>query len=78
MKPCLQLKRFPSQSSGGNRARDRLIIKPTVNHSAIGRREPETERQTDNQHARARETEREREREGEMNSVLLTLQQLHS
>ena len=38
MKSRLQLKRFPSSASVGNRARDSLIIKPALNpHSAAGR-----------------------------------------
>ena len=85
MKSHLQLKRFPSLASVGNRARDSLIIEPALNpHSATGRIERQRDRATANQRdgqiIRERETDREREterdREGEMKTVLLTLQQL--
>ena len=70
MKSRLQLKRFPSPASVGNRVLDRLIIKPALNpHSATGRIERQRDRVTANQ--------RQRDREGEMKTVLLTLQQLH-
>ena len=86
MKSRLQLKRFPSSASVGNRARDSLIIKPALNpHSATGRIERQRDRATANQRdgqiiregERERLTETERDREGEMKTVLLTLQQLH-
>ena len=88
MKSRLQLKRFPSSASVGNRARDGLIIKPTLNpHSATGRIERQRDRATANQRDRQIKKERERERERdrqtdrdretEMKTVLLTLQQLH-
>ena len=78
MKPRLQLKRFPSSPSVGNRARDGLIIKPAFNfHSATGRIERQRDRATANQQDGQIIREREREREGEMTTVLLTLQQLH-
>ena len=76
MKSRLQLKRFPSPASVGNRVLGRLIIKPALNpHSATGRIESDSQpaRWTDNQ----RERERQRDREGEMKTVLLTLQQLY-
>ena len=68
MKSRLQLKRFPSSASVGNRARDGLIIKPTLNtHSATGRIERQRDRATANQRdgqiIRERERESVRERE---------------
>ena len=84
MKSRLQLKRFPSPASVGNRVLDSLIIKPALNpHSATGRIERQRDRVTANQRdgqiirERERERERGRDREGEMKTVLLTLQQLH-
>ena len=86
MKSRLQVKIFLSTASGGNRARDSLIIKPAINpHSATGRIERQRDRATANQRdgqiirerERERETETDRDREGEMKTVLLTLQQLH-
>ena len=72
MKSCLQLKRFPSPASVGNRILDSLIIKPALNpHSATGRIERQRDRvkptsETD------RERERERERERDENSFTYT------
>ena len=64
MKPRLQLKRFPSPASVGNRAGDGLIIKPALNpHSATGRIERQRDRAAANQRDRERERERERERD---------------
>ena len=68
MKSGLQLKRFPSPASVGNRALDSLIIKPALNpHSATGRIERQRDRVTANQRdgqiIREREREKERERE---------------
>ena len=68
MKSRLQLKRFPSSASVGNRARDGLIVKPALNpHSALGRIERQRDRATANQRdgqiIRKRERERERERQ---------------
>ena len=84
MKSHLQLKRFPSSASVGNRARDSLIIKPALNpHSATGRIERQRDRATANQRdgqiirERERDRQTEREKEGEIKTVLLTLQQLH-
>ena len=70
MKPRLQLKRFPSSASVGNRARNGLIIKPALNpHSATGRIERQRDRATANQRdgqiMRETETERETERQTE-------------
>ena len=70
MKSRLQLKRFPSSASVGNRARDGLIIKPALNpNSATGRivrqRDRATANQRDGQIIRERKRERERERERE-------------
>ena len=70
MKSCLQLTRFPSSASVGNRARDSLIIKPALNpHSATGRIERQRDRVTANQRdgqiIREREKERQRQRETE-------------
>ena len=76
MKSRLQLKRFPSPASVGNRVLDSLIIKPALNpNSATGH----IERQRDSATANQRDGQiiREREREGEVKTVLLTLQQLH-
>ena len=63
----LQLKRFPSPASVGNRVRDSLIIKQALNpHSATGRIERQRNRATANQRdgqiirERERETQRER------------------
>ena len=64
MKSRLQLKRFPSSASVGNRARDGLIIKPALNpHSASGRIERQRDRATANQRDGQiiRELERERQ-----------------
>ena len=78
MKSRLQLKRFPSPASVGNRVLDRLIIKPALNpHSATGRIERQRDRVTANQQDGQITRERDRDREGEMKTVLLTLQQLH-
>ena len=78
MKSRLQLKRFPSPASVGNRVLDRLIIKPALNpHSATGRIERQRDRVTANQRDGQITRERDRDREGEMKTVLLTLQQLH-
>ena len=78
MKSRLQLKRFPSRASVGNRVLDRLIIKPALNpHSATGRIERQRDRVTTNQRDGQIIRERDRDREGEMKTVLLTLQQLH-
>ena len=61
MKSRLQLKRFPSPASVGNRVLDRLIIKPALNpHSATGR----IERQRDS-HQRDGQITRKRERQGQ-------------
>ena len=70
MKPRLQLKRFPSSASVGNRARGSLIIKPALNpHSATGRidrqRDRESANQGDGQIIRERETETDRHTERE-------------
>ena len=74
----LQLKRFPSPASVGNRVLDRLIIKPALNpHSATGRIGRHRDRVTANQRDGQITRERDRDREGEMKTVLLTLQQLH-
>ena len=68
MKSRLQLKRFPSPASVGNRVLDRLIIiTPALKpHSATGRIERQRDRVTANQRngqiTRERETETERER----------------
>ena len=64
----LQLKRFPSRASVGNRVLDRLIIKPALNpHSATGRIERQRDRVTTNQRdgqiIRERDRDRETERE---------------
>ena len=76
MKSRLQLKRFPSPASVGNRVLDRLIIKPALNpHLATGRIDRQRDRVTANQ--RDGQITRDRDREGEMKTVLLTLQQLH-
>ena len=78
MKSRLQLKRYPSPASVGNRVLDRLIIKPALNpHSATGRVERQRDRVTANQRDGQINRERDRDREGEMKTVLLTLQQLH-
>ena len=66
MKSRLQLKRFPSSASVVNRARDGLIIKPTLNpHSATGRIERQRDRATANQRdgqiIRERESETDRQ-----------------
>ena len=65
MKSRLQLKRFPSPASVGNRVLDSLIIKPALNpNSATGlierQRDSQPARRTDNQRERETETERER------------------
>ena len=76
IKSRLQLKRFPSPASVGNRALDSVIIKPALNpHSATGRIERQRDRATANQRdgqiirererERERETDRERERQTE-------------
>ena len=63
MKSRLQLKRFPSSASVGNRARDNLIIKPALNpHSATGRIERQRDRATANRRDGQIIRERERER----------------
>ena len=50
LKSRLQLKRFPSPASVGNRVFDSLIIKPALNpHSAIGRIDRQRDRVTANQ-----------------------------
>ena len=80
MKSRLQLKRFPSPASVGNRVLDSLIIKPALNpHSATGRIERQGGRVTANQRDGQiiRERDRDRDREGEMKTVLLTLHQLY-
>ena len=64
MKPRLQLKRFPSSASVGNRAWGSLIIKPALNpHSATGHIERQRDRATANQRdgqiIRERETDRQ-------------------
>ena len=68
MKSRLQLKRFPSSASVGNRARDGLIINPALNpNSATGLIERQRDRaianQRDGQIIRERERERQRGRE---------------
>ena len=67
MKSRLQLNRFPSPASVGNRILDSLIIKSALNpHSATGDIERQRDRVTANQRdgqiikERERETERER------------------
>ena len=74
MESRLQLKRFPSSASVGNRSRDSLIIKPALNpHSATGRIERQRDRATANQRdgqiirerERKRQTDRQRQRETE-------------
>ena len=78
MKVRLQLKRFPSPASVGNRVLDSLIIKPALNPNlATGRIERQRDRVTANQRDGQITRERDRDREGEMKTVLLTLQQLH-
>ena len=78
MKSRLQLNRFPSPASVGNRVQDSLIIKPALNpHSATGRIERQRDRVTANQRDGQIIRERETDREGEMKTVLLTLQQIH-
>ena len=80
MKSRLQLKRFSSSASVGNRARDGLIINPALNpNSATERIERQKDRSTANQRDGQiiRERERETDRQTEMKTVLLTLQQLH-
>ena len=81
MKTCLQLKRFPSSASVGNRARDSLIIKPALSpHSAAGRIERQRDRATANQRdgqiirerERERETDRQRQRDTDENSFTYT------
>ena len=71
MKSHLQLKRFPSQASVGNRILDSLIIKPALNpHSTTGRIERQRDRVTTNQRdgkiIRERERERDRQRQTEI------------
>ena len=68
MKSRLQLKRFPSSASVGNRAREGLIIKPALNpHSATGRFERQRDRATayqrDGQIIRERERDRQTDRQ---------------
>ena len=71
MKSRLQLKRFPSPASVGNRVLDRLIIKPALNpNSATGRIERQRDRVTANQRDGQITRERDRDREGEMKTVL--------
>ena len=70
MKSRLQLKRFPSPVSVGNRVLDSLIINLALNpNSATGRIERQRDRVTANQRdgqiIRERERERERDRETE-------------
>ena len=53
MKSRLQLKRFPSPASVGNRVLDSLIIKPALNlNSATGRIERQRDKVTANQRDR--------------------------
>ena len=64
IKPRLQVKRYPSPASVGNRARDGLIIRPALNpHSAPGRIERQRDRAPANQRDRERERQRERKTE---------------
>ena len=64
MKSRLQLKRFSSSASIGNRARDSLIFKPALKpHSATGRIERQRDRATANQRDGQIIRERERERQ---------------
>ena len=64
MKSRLQLKRFPSPASVGNRVLDSLMINPALNpHSATGRIERQRERESDNQPARRTDNQIERDRE---------------
>ena len=64
MKSRLQLKRFPSSASVGNRARDDLIIEPALNpNSATGRIVRQRDRATANQRDGKIMRERERERQ---------------
>ena len=68
MKSRLQLKRFPSPASVGNRVLDSLIIKPALNpHSATRRIERQRDRVTTNQRDGQiiRERDRDRDRETE-------------
>ena len=61
MKPCLQLKRFQSPDSVGNRVRNRLIIKLALNpKTATWRIERQRDRATADQ--RDRQIVRERKR----------------
>ena len=71
MKSRLQLKRFPSSASVGNRVLDSLIIKPALTpHSATGRIERQRDRVTANQ--RDGQITRDRDREGEMKQFTYT------
>ena len=71
--PRLQLKRFPSSASVGNRAWNGLIIKPAFNpHSATGRIERQRYRATANQRDGQIIRERERERERDEYRVTYT------
>ena len=77
MKSRLQLKRFQSSDSVGNRARDSLIIKPALNpHSATGRIERQLDRATasqrDGQIMGERDRDRERQRGRDENSFTYT------
>ena len=77
MKSPLQLKRFPSPASVGNRVLDRLLIKPALNpHSATGRIERQRDRVTANQRdgqiIRERETETDRQRGRDEHSFTYT------
>ena len=77
MKSRVQLKRFPSPVSVGNRVLDRLLIKPALNpHSATGRIERQRDRVTANQRngqiIRERERDRQRQRGRDENSFTYT------
>ena len=66
MKSLLQLTRFPSPASVGNRVLGSLIIKPALNpHSATGRIKRQRDRVTANQRDRKIIRDRETETEGE-------------
>ena len=69
MKSRLQLKRFPSPASVGNRVLDSLIIKPALNpNSSTGRIERQRDRVTANQRGGQIIRERERQRGTDENS----------
>ena len=75
MKSRLQLKRFPSPASVGNRVLDSLIIKPAFNpHSATGCIERQRDRVTANQRdvQIIRERDRQRQRWRDENSFTYT------